>query len=388
MSKVVIVAGESSGDWHGSNLAKALKELEPDIQLYGLGGKRMAECGVSIFRDVTKHAIVGVFEGLLSYPRLIKTFFSLLAEIKRLKPDLVVLIDYPEFNLRLAKRLKRVGIPVIYYICPQVWAWRQYRTRVLAKYVDKLFVILPFEEEYYRKHNVKAQFVGHPVLDSLSEFPSHVSLRQQLGIPPENRIIGLLPGSRRGEVKRLFPVLKESARLIRRQLPKTSFVVGLAPQIKESKLHINEQDIKMHISRDTPEVMRSSDLLLTCSGTATLEAAVLGTPMVIIYRVNTLTWMLFINLLSTRHMGLCNILAGRRIVPELVQWHATPNKVAKCAIEMLQSPRLPEIRKSLLAIREKLGKPGASKRAAEAILEFLRKTKPRTSVRGSQSTTP
>jgi lipid-A-disaccharide synthase len=375
MSKVVIVAGESSGDLHGSNLAKALKELEPDIQLYGLGGKKMAECGVSIFRDVTKHATVGVFEGLLSYPRLIKTFFSLLAEIKRLKPDLVILIDYPEFNLRLAKRLKRTGIPVIYYICPQVWAWRQYRTRALAKYVDKLFVILPFEEEYYRRHNVKAQFVGHPVLDSPSGSLPHASLRQQFGIPPESRIIGLLPGSRRGEVKRLFPVLKESARLIRRQLPNTSFVVGLAPQIKESKLHLDEEDIKMHISRDTPEVMRSSDLLLTCSGTATLEAAVLGTPMVILYRVNTLTWMLFIHLLSTRHMGLCNILAGRRVVPELVQWHATPNKVAKCAIAMLQSPRLPEIRESLLAIREKLGKPGASKRAAEAILEFLRKTK-------------
>lgn len=382
MSKVVIVAGESSGDLHGSNLAKALKELEPDIQLYGLGGKKMAESGVSIFRDVTKHATVGVFEGLLSYPRLINTFFSLLAEIKRLKPDLVILIDYPEFNLRLAKRLKRAGISVIYYICPQVWAWRQYRTRTLAKYVDKLFVILPFEEQYYRKHNVKAQFVGHPVLDCLDESPPHTPLRQQLGIPPENRIIGLLPGSRRGEVKRLFPVLKESARLILRRLPNTSFMVGLAPQIKESKLHLNEKDVKMYISRDAREVMRSSDLLLTCSGTATLEAAVRGTPMVILYRVNTLTWMLFIHLLSTKHSGLCNILAGRRVVPELIQWHARPHKVAKCAIEMLRSSKLPEIRKSLLAIKEKLGKPGASNRAAKAILEFLRKTKPQTSLRG------
>jgi lipid-A-disaccharide synthase len=376
MSKVVIVAGESSGDWHGSNLAKALKELEPGIELYGLGGKRMAESGVNLFRDVTKHAIVGVFEGIMSYPRLISTFFFLLAEIKRLKPDLVILIDYPEFNLRLAKRVKRAGIPVVYYICPQVWAWRQYRTKTLARYVDKLFVILPFEEEYYRKHNVKAQFVGHPVLDSLDESPPPASLRQELGIPPENRIIGLLPGSRRAEVKRLFPVLKESAKLIQRKLPNTSFVVGLAPQIKESKLHLSDKDVKVHISRNAREVMRSSDLLLTCSGTATLEAAVLGTPMVILYRVNILTWMLFINLLSTRHMGLCNILAGRRVVPELIQWRARAHKVANCVIEMLQSPQLPEIRKSLLAIRDKLGKPGASMRAAKAIIEFLRKTSP------------
>jgi lipid-A-disaccharide synthase len=333
----------------------------------------MAAAGVSVFRDVTKHATVGFFEGSRSYPHLITTFFSLLSEIKRLRPDAVVLIDYPEFNLRLAKRLKRAGIPVIYYICPQVWAWREYRVRAIRRYVDKLLVILPFEVEFYRKRDIKAEFVGHPILDSLENSPSTVTLRQQFGIPPENRIIGLLPGSRRAEVKRLFPVLKESAKLIRRKLPNTSFVVGLAPQIKESKLHLNEEDIEMHISRDTPEVMRSSDLLLTCSGTATLEAAALGTPMVILYRVNTLTWLLFINLLSTTHTGLCNILAGRCIVPELIQWRARSDNVAKCAIEMLQSPRLPEIRKSLLAIREKLGSPGASKRAAQAIIEFLRK---------------
>ncbi|MFH1422335.1 MAG: lipid-A-disaccharide synthase [Planctomycetota bacterium] len=371
MHKVIIVAGESSGDMHGSNLAKALKELEPDIQLFGLGGKRMEQSGVSIFRDVTKHAAVGIFEGIITFPRLFNTFFSFLAEIKKLKPDLVVLIDYPEFNLRLAKRLKHTGIPVIYYICPQVWAWREYRLSTLATCINKLLVILPFEEKYYRRRKIAAEYVGHPALDYLDNITISDSLRKQIKVPSKNFLIGLLPGSRRTEVRRLFPLLKESVALIKRKIPNTSFVVGLAPGIKEYRLGL-EQNSDIKIWHNAYEVMKSSDLLLTCSGTATLEAAILGTPMIVFYRVSILTWVMCINLLRTKNYALCNIVAEKRVVPELIQWQATPSSIAANAVKILNSSRLSEIRKEFVEVKKKLGKPGASKRAAQSIINFLR----------------
>ena len=373
MSEVLIVAGESSGDLHGSRLVKAIRKKAPGTTFFGLGGDMMESEGVEIYRDVTKHAAVGIIEGLISYPRLATTFFGLAAEARRRKPDVAVLIDFPEFNLRLAKKLKKAGIPVVYYICPQVWAWRTYRVHIMAKYVDKSLVILPFEEEFYRRYGIDASYVGNPILDTLRG-PQDVAptLREDLGIPAHHKLVGLLPGSRRKEVQRLLPIIAQSADMIKSRMPDVTFVLGRASKITEKKINKSlGYENPFIVSQDVYNIMRSSDMLIVASGTATLEAAVLGAPMVVVYKVSPLTWFLFIGLMRVRNYALCNIVAGGEVVPELIQWRAQPWKVARSSIEMLDDRRLEETRKRLATVREKLGAPGASDRAAEYVIRYL-----------------
>lgn len=371
----LIVVGESSGDLHGARLVREIKKLTRGVSFFGLGGPRLAAEGVEIYRDVTKHAAVGIVEGLLSYPRLATTFFGFASEARRRKPDVAVLIDFPEFNLRLAKRLWKAGIPVIYYICPQLWAWRTYRVHQMARYVDKSLVVLPFEERFYRRHGVDASYVGNPLLDAVgSPDAIKATLREELNVPEDHKLIGLLPGSRRKEIQRLMPIITEAAQLVKARMPNVTFVLAQASGVSERKiLKETPGEPFYHISRDVYNVMKSSDLLLIASGTATLEAAILGTPMVVVYKVSPLTWLLFIGLLHLKNYALCNIVAGSQIVPEQIQWRAQPQVIARRMLGMFQDGRLARVRRRLACVREKLGLPGAPARAASYVVEYLKK---------------
>ncbi|MBV8881485.1 MAG: lipid-A-disaccharide synthase, partial [Planctomycetaceae bacterium] len=283
-------------------------------------------------------------------------------------PDAVVLIDSPDFNLRFAGRVKDHGIPVIYYISPQIWAWRKGRINTIRKVVRKMLVILDFEEKIYRDAGVDVAFVGHPLLDAYKDIDRD-AVRKEWGA--KKLLIGLLPGSRGKQFRLLFPVMKKTAELIRKELPDAKFVLGCAPNINPKLA--SDAGMEVVVNR-TPDVMAASDLLLVASGTATLEAGIYGTPMIVTYRLNPATAYLFGPLvwLNTRLWALVNIVAGKEIVPEMYQWRAKPQLLAKEAVSMIRDGRLPEIRKALGEVRRKLGQPGASRRAAEEILNTIK----------------
>ncbi len=369
MTTIFFVATETSGDIHGANLARRLKAMDPTIRLVGAGGPHMREAGVEILIDPTEHATVGVVEVVRHLGRYAQIYRLLQSHMRTWLPDAVVLIDSPDFNLRFAGRVKDHGIPVIYYISPQIWAWRKGRIKTIRKVVTKMLVILDFEEKIYRDAGVDVTFVGHPLLDAYQDVDRE-AVRREWGV--KKLLIGLLPGSRGKQFRMLFPVLKKTAELIQKELPEAKFVLGCAPNINPKLAAA--QGIDVVVNR-TPELMAASDLLIVASGTATLEAGIYGTPMIVTYKLNPATAYLFGPLvwLNTRLWALVNIVAGKEIVPEMYQWRAKPELLAKEALAMIRDNRLPEIRKQLGEVRRKLGSPGASKRAAEEILKTIGK---------------
>lgn len=374
MKRVLIIAGEASGDLYGAHLAAALKRRSPDIQLCGAGGPLMRQAGVQILHDVTEHAAVGLWEVVASVPRVVAVFKKLVAHLERDKPTAVVLIDYPEFNLRFARRARRLGVPVIYYISPQVWAWRTGRVHQVARYVHRMLVIFPFEEQFYRRHGVQATFVGHPLLDILREVPSRQQAREDLGVPSRARVIGLLPGSRTKEFDRLFPIMLKAAERIREQVPGVRFLLGCAPVICPARVqrHVRRSNIPVQeVYSNSYRVMRASDLLLVASGTATVEAAILNVPMIVTYRVATLTWLLFSGLMKVDTYAMVNIVAGRHIVPELIQKDASPQRLAAEAVGCFRDSRLTVMQSELEQVVRQFGAPGASDRAADEIFKVI-----------------
>jgi lipid-A-disaccharide synthase len=369
MTTIFFVATEPSGDIHGANLARQLKAIDPTIRMVGAGGPRMREAGVEILIDPTAHATVGVVEVVRHLGRYAQIYRLLQSHMRTWLPDAVVLIDSPDFNLRFAGRVKDHGIPVIYYISPQIWAWRKGRIKTIRKVVTKMLVILDFEEKIYKDAGVDVAFVGHPLLDGLQDIDRE-AVRSEWGA--KKLLIGLLPGSRGKQFRALFPVMKKTAELIKKELPDAKFVLGCAPNINP-KLAA-DAGMEVVVNR-TPDVMAASDLLLVASGTATLEAGIYGTPMIVTYKLNPATAYLFGPLvwLNTRLWALVNIVAGKEVVPEMYQWRAKPELLAKAAVSMIRDGRLPEIRKDLAEVRKKLGQPGASKRAAEEILKTIGK---------------
>jgi lipid-A-disaccharide synthase len=369
MTTIFFVATEPSGDIHGANLARQLKAIDPTIRMVGAGGPRMREAGVEILIDPTAHATVGVVEVVRHLGRYAQIYRLLQSHMRTWLPDAVVLIDSPDFNLRFAGRVKDHGIPVIYYISPQIWAWRKSRIKTIQKVVTKMLVILDFEEKIYRDAGVDVAFVGHPLLDAYKDIDRE-AVRKEWGA--KKLLIGLLPGSRGKQFRLLFPVMKKTADLIRKELPDAKFVLGCAPNINP-KLAA-DAGMEVVVNR-TPDVMAASDLLLVASGTATLEAGIYGTPMIVTYRLNPATAYLFGPLvwLNTRLWALVNIVAGKEIVPEMYQWRAKPQLLAQEAVSMIRDGSLPEIRRQLGEVRRKLGEPGASRRAAEEILKTIGK---------------
>ena len=373
---IMIIAGEASGDLHGGALAYSLKEMEPSLRLIGLGGERMMRAGVESYRNIEDLSVVGLGE-ILSNLKKFKAVFRLLVEgLDMEKPHCVVLIDYPEFNLRFAREVKKRGIPLIYYISPQVWAWRKGRIKTIKKTVDKMIVIFKFEEEMYKKEGIDAEFVGHPLLDVVKpQFSKDEFIRQE-GLNGNKKIVALLPGSREIEVIRNLPTMIDAASLIKDRFREdVRFIIAKVPTIKDEIYDniVKERCFESKVVEGYPyDCINVSDLVLVASGTATLETAILEKPMLIIYKVSSLTWLAGKILVRIPNVGLVNIIAGERIIPEFIQFNATPQNIAAEAISLLSSPqKLNEMKTRLKTVKGKLGEAQASKRTAKIILETL-----------------
>jgi lipid-A-disaccharide synthase len=391
VKKLFIVAGDPSGDLHGANLVTALREISSQIEIDGLGGERMERAGVRLLDKLTELAIVGFSEAINNILALRQVYRKTEEFLRKEKPDIIVLIDYPGFNLRLAGLAKRLKIPLIYYIGPQIWAWRRGRIKDIAELVNKMLVIFPFEEETYKKAGVDVSFVGHPLLDTIQPTKSKEEVCRKYGFDPNSPIIGLMPGSRKQEIERLLPVMLEASRRIAENR-KVQFVLPLAGNIpmnyiKEritefEKNRLNRTKISKSQKEKKPplpilvvrdedyNIRRTLTLALVASGTATLENACLGIPMIIIYKVSLFSYLLARLLIRIPRIGLANIVAGKRVVPEFIQQRARAEEIAKVACHWLSNPGLMrETRKELKRVKEKLGTPGAAKRAAKIILE-------------------
>ncbi len=373
--KILMVAGEVSGDLHGAHLLEAIHRIDPEIQCFGMGGERLERAGMRLLYPSKALSVVGITEVLPKLGSILKALRVLRRSLIDEKPDLVILIDFPDFNLRLARSAHRMGIPVLYYISPQVWAWRSGRIKKIAQWVDQMIVFFPFEVPLYERAGLEVHWVGHPLIDiAKSTLPREEALAR-FGLDPHRRIVGLLPGSRAGEIERLLPIQVEAARFLERQIPGLQFLIPLAPGIPPSLVsrHLTGITESVRVIEGLPyEVMKISDLLITASGTATLEAAALGTPMIIIYRVSTLSYWIGRALIRVKHIGLVNLVSGKRIVPELIQQQANPERISEEALRILKDPRLAErMKEEMKEVRRRLGQPGAAERAARIVYSFV-----------------
>jgi lipid-A-disaccharide synthase len=373
---ILLSAGEASGDLLGAELATELKRRTPDLELAGMGGDRMAAAGVALAVQARDVAVVGLTEALARLPKLWRAYRLLVGMLRDPRPDLLLCIDFPEFNLRLARAAARVGVPVCYYVSPQIWAWRRGRIRTLRRLVRRMLVIFPFEEALYREAGVPVRFVGHPLLDRVQAVPSREVCRARLGLLGGERLIGLLPGSREAEVRRHLPVMAEAAARIGTALPGTRFAVAVADTVAPERLTpLVPSDLRAAIrlvTGDTYGVIRAAELVIAASGTVTLEAGVLGTPLVVIYKVSPLTYLAGRLLIRVPFIGMVNLVAGRQVAPELIQGAATPERIAAEALSLLRDPtRLAAVRAELARLPGLLGEGGAPGRAAEAVLACL-----------------
>ena len=375
MTRILIVAGEASGDLHGARLVEALRHLKPHLTVEGMGGAQMRKAGVNLLADAGGTAVVGLTELWEKRRALRDALQRLRGHLRTVRPALLICIDFPDFNLLLARTAHRLRIPVCYFISPQVWAWRRGRIRTIRRVVQKMLVLFPFEERLYRKAGVDVTFVGHPLLDALADVPAREVCRAALGIPEHARVLGLLPGSRQAEVRRHLPILLQAASLVAAPRPDLRLLLGLAPTLDRGAVEavVAASGLQVAVLPDrTYEVMRAADLLLAVSGTVTLEAAILGTPMIITYRVAALSWLLARLLVRVRFIGLPNLVANDGIVPELIQSDATPARLAAVAEQLLESPeRQARMRAGLAQVRARLGMPGAAERAAREVLALL-----------------
>jgi len=373
--KVVIVAGESSGDLYGAKFVEAMSSLAPQVEFYGIGGSEMERRKVKLLYSSSELAVVGVTEVLEKIGHIWRAWRQMKRFIRDRRPHLAVLIDYPGFNLRLAKVFKANAVPVLYYVSPQVWAWRSGRIKKIAQRVAKMAVILPFEAPLYEQAGVDVEFVGHPLLDILDQGLTREKARRRLGVSADVLFIGLLPGSREREVKSLLPPLVGAAELLAVDFPRARFMIPVASAIDRDMVQrfIAESRLPINIVAGRAfEVMKAADLLLMASGTATLEGAIAGTPMVIIYRLSPITYLIGRMLVKIKCFGLANIVVGRKVVPELLQGEVTPKRIAFEAKKILQDhARKKEIEDEFRLVTNKLGGQGASHRVAQIALQMM-----------------
>ncbi|RPJ71254.1 MAG: lipid-A-disaccharide synthase [Desulfobacteraceae bacterium] len=372
---IAIVAGEASGDLHGARLVEALRQREPRLSFTGMGGNRMRAAGVRLLADAGETAVVGIAE-LWEKRRVLRAaLLTLRAHLAAARPALLICVDFPDFNLLLARTAHRLGIPVCYFISPQIWAWRSGRIRTIRRLVRKMLVLFPFEEALYRAAGVDVAFVGHPLLDALAEVPGRDVCRVRLAIAKTARVVALLPGSRTAEVRRHLPILLGATAKIREAEPDVTILLGLTETTDRhaAAAAAARAGVPVRVVQGrTPEVMRAADFILAVSGTVTLEAAILGTPMLITYRVGVVSSWLVRMLVRVRFAGLPNLIAGKAIVPELLQRDATPERLAAAALEVMRSvPRQAAMREALAEVRQRLGNPGAVERAAREVLMLL-----------------
>ena len=375
MKKVLIIAGEVSGDMHGANLVTALKKKTNDIEFFGLGGKRMEDAGVRLYYNLVDIAVLGLFEVLKNYATFRKIFDDTVRRLDEEKFDCVILIDYPGFNLQFAKYVKKKGIPLLYYISPQVWAWGKGRIKTIKTLIDKIVVLFKFEEELYSEKGLNVEFVGHPLLDLVKPAITKEESYGAFGLKKDKKTVVFFPGSREFEVRGLLPIMIKTAELIKRDYPAVQFLMVRLPSLKKDIFDNILKDTKLEIKLiegRSYDAIEASDLMIIKSGTGTLEATILQKPMIITYKASFITYLITRFLIKLPYIGLVNVIAGKKIVPEFLQYNARANLIAKEAISILEdSSKANEIKKQLRAIKEKLGEPGANERAAEAVLKFL-----------------
>ncbi|MDF2940405.1 MAG: lipid-A-disaccharide synthase [Gammaproteobacteria bacterium] len=414
MSRILFIAGEASGDAHASEVAKALKQQRPDMELVGIGGQKMKEAGVEILFDAAEIAVVGLVEVIKHYPALKRAWNKAVDQLKNHRPDLLILVDYPGFNLRLAKVAKQMGIKVLYYISPQIWAWHQSRIKKIKQTVDHMAVIFPFEVSFYSKADIPVSYVGSPLAESVIPIGKQAAKHKIIPSPlvgesqGEGKIIGLLPGSRKSELSRLMPVLVECAKALKKRYPHAQFLLPIASTLKPEDIRpyiskispnpsfskrgssslcknealSNSSLCKREAGRDLLDIqiiqnnshaaIEACDLAICSSGTVTLEAAILGTPMVLIYKTAPITYWLAKRLIKIKHIGLCNILAGKTIVPELIQNDANVNNIVSHACQILEDKAYRDQMLGNLAwVRAQLGEQKTGKEVAELALKLI-----------------
>lgn len=371
----MIIAGEASGDLHAANFVKATHTINPELRFYGIAGAKMQAAGVEAVHDAAELAVMGLIEPLLNYRKL----SAVLKHMKQLvcedKPDLLVLIDYPGFNLRLAKTAKACGVKVLFYVSPQVWAWRQGRVKKIGESIDMMAVIFPFETEFYERFQIPVRYVGHPLVDEVRAKLSKQEAHKQFGLDPNKRTVGLFPGSRRGEVKRLLPVMLKAAKLLKQSHPELQFILPIASSLKTEMIQpcLDAVDVEVIIVEgQSYDVSQTCDAIMTASGTATLEIAMMGIPMVITYKVAWLTWAIVDHMIKIPHIGLANIVAGEEVAKEYVQNDATPDALATEIAHILDDVDYAEKMKLKLAeVKKRLGQGGGSDNLARLALEML-----------------
>ncbi len=373
--KILIIAGEASGDLHGSSLIKELKKINSNLEVFGIGGNRMKREGMKLIFHIDKLSFMGFFEVLKNLSLVRRVMRTMVSVTETRRPHLAILIDYPGFNLRFAKRIKKLGIPVVYYISPQVWAWGGNRVKKMKNLIDRMVVIFPFEKDIYKRFNIDCEFVGHPLLEVTRPILSFEDFQRKFDIRKNEVVVGLLPGSRWQEVEKILPIMLESCELLKTRIKNLKVLLGLAPTIKkediENLLKATGSQVGL-VENLTYDLMKHADLLLIASGSATLECAILGTPFLVLYKTSLWTYLVAKSLISIPNIALANVVAGKRIIPEFIQRQAAPNQIAEEMYEILTDrERYKTIQNELKKVKEKLGDEGASKRAAEIVTQML-----------------
>lgn len=372
MVKFFVITGEASGDLHASFLIKEIKKRLPESRFFGIGGKKMEDEGVKLFFHIEKISVVGFWEAFMKVGNIRKILRSLVEKMRNMKPDALILVDFPGFNLRLAPFAKNLGIKVIYYITPQVWAWGGWRLRSMYKNIDLALVIFPFEERIFSSYGIKTSFVGHPILDEMSLKKSKELFCKEHALSPEKPIIALLPGSREGEIKRILPIMLLISKEIKKRRSDVQFILPTISEVMEGFLP-DKRDIRI-IYDETSDGIHVADTALAASGTVTLETAFLGTPSVIIYKISILTYLIIKWLIKLPYIGLVNIVRGKKIIPEYIQFSIRINQISDEILRMLEDTRyVATIKEELKEVKKILGKKGASKNAAEIVVKEIMK---------------
>lgn len=375
--QVLIICGEPSGDLNAGNLATAIKAISPDTKISGVGGMHLRQAGAWIIYDIKDLACIGLFDVLKKLPKFFSLKKLILQKIKLEKPAAIILVDFSGFNLRLAKAINKT-IPVIYYISPQVWASRPGRIKTIKKYISKILVLFKFEQEFYKRYGIDADFIGHPLLDIVHPAMEEKEFLAELGFSESKTTIALLPGSRKQEIEHILPVMLKASVFIAEHLLNAQFVIAKSPQVDLNIYNRVMDGFKLNlriVEARTYDCIASADFCLVASGTATLETAIMQKPFAVIYKMNLLNYLLYRPQVRVPYIGMVNIVAGRKIVPEFIQFQARPERIAGEVLRILQNPPdIERMKNELSQIKSSLGEKGASNRAAQIIADFLNKS--------------
>ncbi len=372
---VMILAGEASGDAHSAEFVEQLRQLRPDIRLSGMGSREMQRAGVDVFFDSSIIAVVGLAEVLRHWGDIKRAMAIVKQRLEQTRPDLLILVDYPEFNLKMARHARGLGIKVLFYISPQVWAWRPKRIHKIGRLIDHMAVIFKFEQQYYERAGIPVSFVGHPLVDKVQLQTEADALKSKLGISAADRVIGLFPGSRNNEVTRLLPVMLDTARLMRQRDPNIKFLLPVASTLDFDAIsrQCASEDLDIIVSQDDVySVIGCCDAIATCSGTVTLEIALLGVPMCILYKLSGLSYSIMKRLVTIPHIGLANIVAGGAVVREFLQQAAQPDAIGAELFALVENLEYREqVLSGLERVRENLGAGDGARNMAQLVLSLI-----------------